>query len=732
MIAQNQPQQDDRWSHLNPIQREEIDAYEMELHRALAGEVDDRVFLEFRLRHGVYGQRQDGVQMLRIKIPLGVLSPAQLERIADLSEEYGVGISHITTRQDVQYHFIDIRDTPDIMRRLAEVGITTREACGNVVRNVTCCPLAGVCRDEAFDVTPFGLRVAYFLLRHPDTQAFGRKFKISFSGCADRPCALANIHDIGFVARVESGEPGFAVYVGGGLGAVPHKAKLYSDFVPATATLPLCQAIARVFARYGEKKVRSRARMKFLVERLGIDEFRRRVAAELDALPPDPRFESYAAEAADRLERERPLRPTKGLDLRRQSQRFVSWHRTNVYAQRQRGYSAVTVLLPLGDISSHQLRELARIARRYTAAPVRATVEQNLLLRWIADPDLPSLFEELDRLGLGDAGADTRYDITACPGTDSCKLGIASSRGLASVLMDDLSRRSIELDGAKDAHKLKIKISGCPNSCGQHHVGDIGLFGSMMRRGEHAVPVFQLVLGGTTENNAASYGMPIGKIPARRVRDAIGRLLAFYRENRNGNEPFAAFVNRVGKKALWTVLEDLQDVPAHGEAPELYRDNRQSWEFGVKVGVGECAGEVVTAGEFLLEEADRLCFEAAIRHEEGRAKESLEAAHKAMRTAAEALLTASGLLLSEPFDRLEEFRARWVDTGRFRRAFAEYYRQPDGATGSDVSLEAAEELVHRARLFVEEAQVAYTRYGGERLDEARASRSAKPDARSSG
>ena len=275
---------EDRWAHLPPDIREEIDVFETQLKRVQADKMSEKVFLEFRLRHGVYGQRQDGTQMQRIKIPLGMLTVAQMIQLADLSEEYADGISHITTRQDVQYHFVDIDDTPNLMRRLAEVGITTREACGNVVRNVTGCPEAGVCSTEEFDPTPHAQAMAAFLLRHPDAQNFGRKFKIAYSGCADKPCGLARMHDIGAVATVrEEGRQkiqGFKVYVGGGLGAIPHQAKLYSEFVPANEMLPLAQAMSRVFARLGEKDDRNRARMKFLVNILGIDEFRRLVEEE--------------------------------------------------------------------------------------------------------------------------------------------------------------------------------------------------------------------------------------------------------------------------------------------------------------------------------------------------------------------------------------------------------------------------------------------------------------------
>ncbi|HYM13768.1 MAG TPA: nitrite/sulfite reductase, partial [Bryobacterales bacterium] len=375
----------DRWSHLPAEVKNDLDVYETELRRVQQGLMPEKVFLEFRLRHGVYGQRQPGVQMQRIKIPLGMLNTTQMERLAELAEEYSDGVCHVTTRQDIQLHFVNINDTPNLMRRLAEVGITTREACGNVVRNVSACPQSGVCREEVFDTTPYARAMAYFMLRHPDAQNFGRKFKIAFSGCDDNPCALAMMHDIGAIAKVREVdgklERGFKVVVGGGLGPLPYQAKLYSEFIPAAEMLPLGQAIARVFARLGEKKNRGRARMKFLIGQLGIDEFIRLVREEREKLPFDPRWTSYLAEAE--AFREEPLLPPSLLDPVGRSPEFLRWVRINTRSQRQPGYSAVTVYLPLGDISSDQMRGLARLCRQYTRDTVRTTVEQNIFVRWI-------------------------------------------------------------------------------------------------------------------------------------------------------------------------------------------------------------------------------------------------------------------------------------------------------------------------------------------------------------
>ncbi|MCH9002901.1 MAG: nitrite/sulfite reductase, partial [Planctomycetes bacterium] len=444
---------------------DEINTFEMEIELRSQGKVDQIVFAETRLRRGVYGQRYDngkrydGSQtqelaypkgkmtkgantvwdapgMMRIKIPFGGVNPEQLEVLAEIAEEYSDGIVHITTRQDVQLHFIHIEDTPTIMRRLATVGITTREACGNSVRNVTGCPYSGVCPDETFDVTPYARVLSRFLLGHPDVQNFGRKFKPTFSGCAQHACGLTAMHDLGYTAvtRTVDGkvERGFTFVVGGGLGAVPHQAKLFDEFLPMEEMLPVAQAISRVFARYGEKKNRSRARLKFLVRKWGIDKFKEEVLEERRKLKDDPRWTEFLAEAE--AEEETPLKPPGELPSGNGSEAYHRWLKTNVREQRQEGYVTVTVALPLGDITSNQVRALVDVGRRFTNGTIRTTVEQNFVIRWVSKADVPALYEALDAAQIGEAGAEHIMDIVACPGTDTCKLGISSSRGLAAEL----------------------------------------------------------------------------------------------------------------------------------------------------------------------------------------------------------------------------------------------------------------------------------------------------------
>src|SRR5437899_7835458 len=579
----------------------EIDIFETEIALRKQGKLEERLFAETRLRRGAYGQRYDNGQrhngkavqeiaypsgdltkgpntlwdapgMQRIKIPAGGLNAAQLETMAELAEEYSDGIAHVTTRQDFQLHYVHIDDAPALMRRLATADITTREACGNSVRNVTACPYAGVCTDEAFDVTPYARALAKFLLGHPDCQSFGRKFKPAFSGCAQHACGLTGLHDLGLIAKSRVNEAtgreelGFEMFVGGGLGAVPYQAKLFDGFVPPEELLPLAQAIARVFARHGEKKNRNRARIKFLIQDLGIEKFRELVREERKILLFDPRWTEYVQQALSEFQ-ESPLRPSGELPslvaiegLNGNSDNLKKWLKFNTRPQKQPGYVTVVVALPLGDITANQLRSLADIVRRFTKETVRTTVEQNFVIRWVSKRDVRELFTELNAVGLGDPGAGALVDITSCPGTDTCKLGISSSRGLAAELRKRVSEKSFQQDEA--VQSLHIKISGCFNSCGQHHVADLGFYGVSRKIAGYAVPHFQVVLGGEWSHNAGSYGLPVMAIPSKHIPEAVIRLVDRYAADRRDGEIFRDFIKRLGKAELKILLEDLSRAPA--------------------------------------------------------------------------------------------------------------------------------------------------------------------------
>ncbi|PYX88665.1 MAG: sulfite reductase, partial [Acidobacteria bacterium] len=661
----------------------EIDVFETEITLRKQGKLDERLFAETRLRRGAYGQRYDNGQrhdgqkvqkiaypsgnltkgpvtmwdapgMQRIKIPGGGLNAEQLEVMAELAEEYSDGIAHVTTRQDFQLHYIQIDDTPSLMRRLAAAGITTREACGNSVRNVTACPYAGVCADEAFDVTPYSQALAKFLLGHPDCQNFGRKFKPAFSGCSQHACGLTSLHDLGLIAtkRVENGveKRGFEMYVGGGLGAVPYQAKLFDSFVPPEELLPLAQAIARVFAKLGEKKNRNRARIKFLVQDLGIEKFKQLVLEERKNLPPDPRWKDYVkqVEAA-----ETPLRPGGPWPIAT-SQAFLRWSKTNTRPQKQAGYVTVTVALPLGDITANQLRSLADIVRRFTKETIRTTVEQNFVIRWISQSDLPELYNALHAVGLAEASAGTIVDIVSCPGTDTCKLGISSSRGLAGELRQRLAEKSFQLDEA--VQNLHIKVSGCFNSCGQHHVADIGFYGVSRKIAGYAVPHFQVVLGGEWEHNAGSYGLPVVAVPSKNIPEVVTRLTERYVAGRNNGEGFKDFVKRIGKAELKNLLDDLTRPPAGDRSYFSDWGDPREYSLG-DMGIGECAGEVVSAVEFDLAAAEREVFEAQLAFEKGQAEQAGKTAYHSMLRAAKALVKLNTPNLTEnPEQIIAEFR----------------------------------------------------------------------------
>ena len=726
----------------------EIDVFEQQMELRKQGKIDEKVFAETRLRRGIYGQRYDNGQrhdgmraqklkfralnkgpdtywdapgMMRIKIPFGGITPKQLETLADLSEEYADGVAHITTRQDIQFHYVHIDDTPALMRRLAAVAITTREACGNVVRNVTACPLAGICREETFDTTPYAQACSKFMMGHPDTQDFGRKVKIAFSGCEQNPCGLVTMHDMGAVAKTrvigDQVKRGFAFYVGGGLGSVPYKAKLFDAFLPEEELLPTMQAISRVFARMGEKRNRARARIKFLIAHLGIDEFRRLVLEERQKLPADPRWTEFLV--AVNVQGEQPLRPGVGLKGHQRPEGFDAWYATNVYRQRQPGYVAATVSLPLGDASADQLRALADLARRFVNDTLRTTVEQNILFRWVSAADLPEFYGAIKAIGLGSADAATIVDVTSCPGTDTCKLGIASSRGLARELRYRLGEKSMELDEA--VKNLRIKVSGCFNSCGQHHIADLGFYGINRNVKGFQVPHFQVILGGKFHDNAGEYGLAIGAVPSKRVPEAVLSIMEFYVRQRQKNEHFQAFVARVGKKPIKDLLEDLAKIPAHDVDRSYYSDWGDPREFTLSdMGVGECAGEVVSQAEFSLAASERELFEAQLLFDSGRVQEAAKAAYASMLCAAHGLVKDQNSNISDDENEIiREFTTRFYDTQLFwdkyaGGKFAEYLFKAKESIGQAHSAngDRAVQLLQEAQLFIDTAHDCHNRTRG--------------------
>ena len=728
-----------------PAWEEEIDQFEAQLELRRREELDEKAFAETRLRRGVYGQRYDNGRrhdgyatreiayedkptkgtdtlwdapgMQRIKVPWGGLSPEQLEVIADLAEEYSDAILHVTTRQDIQLHFVHIDDTPDLMRRLAAAGITTREACGNSVRNVTGCPLAGVCRTETFDISPYAQALMQFLLGHPDVQDFGRKFKPAFSGCETEACGLVQMHDAGYVARIQDGRKGFKVVVGGGLGTVPHQAEVLSEFTPVEEFLLEIQAVARVFARHGEKDNRNRARLKFLVAKLGIDEFRRLVEEEKATIPPDPRHAGLIEELPE--VGGAPVRDPAGLNGAPRPAGFDEWHRSNARPQRQEGYDVVTLNLPLGDLTSAQARGLASIARTYVGDNLRTTVDQNIVVRYVSEADLPALYRDLDEIGLALPGAGTIADVTACPGTDTCKLGIASSRGLAGVVRNQLIRKSATLDQA--ITDLSIKISGCFNSCAQHHIADIGFYGNARGSDGRRVPHFQVVLGGQRRGNAEKYGMAVGAVPSKAAPQVVDALTDAYVLGREGTESFQHWTERMGKRQLRNLLQPFMDIPSFAEDPSFYVDHSDARQYSMgDLGVGECAGEVVSLFGIEIVKADSEVFDAQVALDEKDPDAAEDHAYRAMLWAARSLVRTEYIDVSEQADDIvAEWKTRFFDNERFYDRFAKgkfgrylLDRHADPTPSGDLGVAARR--VEEAQLFVEAAHSCEARMAAEK------------------
>lgn len=643
---------------------EEIGRYEAMVKKFRSGEVTADTFQRFRLQHGVYGQRQDGVQMIRIKIPLGMLTSEQLECIAELAETIAHNNGHITTRQDIQIHYVKLENTPMLMQKLAAVGLTTREACGNTVRNVTASTSAGVDPDEAFDVTPYALGVTYHLLRNPINQNLPRKFKIAFDG-GGTMTALPMLHDLGLTAKIEGGKKGFKVFVGGGLGSSPRIAKVLHEFLPAEEIIPWAHAILQIFDRHGERKIRSKARIKFLIDKWGFDKFKAEVAKERAGIKVNPEWNAYLKGIENYEEKAPPSpqpSPARGEGV--PSAEFEAWRKTNVYPQKQKGYSMAEIRLTTGDMNPSQMRAFADIMRRYTGGKCRLFVHQNILLRWIRNEDLASVYGELKAIQFVKTDAQTIYDVTACPGTDTCRLGISSSMGLARELEKRLYAENGKVSAvAKD---ISIKISGCPNSCGQHHIANIGLHGGAFPVNGKTVPAFMMFVGGNPERDMV-VGQLTTQVPSKNVPDAVLRLVSHYADKRKSGEAFNDFYKNVGKEGVVSLLKqapDLLAIPSYEEKPEFYSDWEDKSEFALQKGViGECAGAVVSDvvpnirdGEPLLQMA-----EAHLIHGQ---YESV--AHKAYEALAK---MANGLLfhrLVQPFvdaESIHEFENHFVKTG---------------------------------------------------------------------
>ena len=566
----------------------EIARFEERAQQLRRGEITEEQFRPFRLKYGTYGQRQPGFQMLRVKVAAGVVKPSQLRVLARIADEYSTGRGHLTTRENVQFHFVKLENVPAAMRLLADCGLTTREACGNTVRNVTACPVAGICPGEAFDVTPYALGVSRYLLRHPDFHDLPRKFKIAFSGCADDGgCAVAGIHDVGLIAQVRgsngTARRGFKVLVGGGLGSLPTESAVLAEFLPEEELLPTIEAVLRVFSETGNRRNKFKARLKFVLREKGIEELRRlifekrktsRAPAEVFTIPSPIQRPALVNISPQPL--------TLSLSNPASDADYDHWAEHNLMPQRQTGYGAIWIKLPSGTFYSRQMRGLASLLEIHDLAGVRIAINQDLVIPWVPFDRIRAIYDELRELDLAIPGARTISDVTGCPGATTCNLGITRSLTLA----DELSRA---LEGYDDPEikSLRIKISGCPNSCGQHHIADIGFYGNVRKIEERQAPYYQLLLGGKVNADGARFGRQIMPVPARPIPAIIRELVAFYQQDRHLGESFNAWVGRTPDKSIVERLRPFTEVTHSTE--DIFLDWGDAEAFSLKLGRGECA-----------------------------------------------------------------------------------------------------------------------------------------------
>lgn len=686
----------------------EIAAFEAESEKVKRGELSDDVFRPFRLQHGIYGQRQAGYQMIRVKIPFGGLTSNQIRCLASLIEEHSSGIGHVTTRQDIQFHFVPLDVVGTVMLRLAEVDLTTREACGNTVRNVTACPLAGVCQEEAFDVTPYALTISRHLMRNPLNQSLPRKFKIAFSGCATTDCAKTMIHDIGLSAiQKDDRTRGFRMVVGGGLGSAPRLAKLFREFLPVEELIPMCEAIIKVFDNHGNRKNRTKARMKFVVAKLGIDEFFRQIDIEYEVIKQARNGSngydllSYVDET---IANDTPFSangravPAASHANGASSDAFERWKKTNVIPQRQPGYSAVTLKLPTGDMTPTQMRFLADLIDTEANGTIRITIGQNVLIRWVPTVRLPEIYPRLVEANLADGGAHLVEDIVACPGTDTCGLGITSSKALARALEDVFPAGNT----GDDLAGTSINISGCHNSCAQHHIATIGFHGVTKRYGDHIAPFYEMHIGGSSAGDGARIGQMTIKLPSKNVPGAIAHLVGLFRQERENEESFPQYLDRMGKAKLKQALIPYSIIEGFDEKPEHFYDWEQESEFSlVDLGVGECAGgalEMITDG---ILEADQELYQAETLAQSQQYAMTVNKAYRAVLAGAKALLVTEGIEPATDLQTFEECEARLIQTGVLPAHFSKHLTIIRDIGDKNPTAAFAEEKIRVAKIFVE-------------------------------
>lgn len=642
----------------NPIVSKEILELDRKIREFRDGKLPDDSFKSLRLARGIYGQRQPGVQMVRMKLPFGKVTFKQLLKIADVSDEYATGNLHLTTRQDVQIHFVSLDRTPELWAELAADDLTLREACGNTVRNVTASPMAGIDPHEPFDVSPYAQSAFAYFVRNPICQEMGRKFKIAFSSSSE-DTAFAYIHDLGFIPKVRTvngqEERGFRVVIGGGLGAQPMAAHLVHEFLHEDLIIPYAEATIRVFGRYGERTNRNKARLKFLIQKLGLEEVLRRIDEELVAC-------EHSSYKIDRFCIP-PLSIPEKIEVPEVEpsalQGYDTWEKTNVRIQKQPGFFSVAVKVSTGDVSTQIVRTLLDRLQGYVAEEIRITQNQGLLFKFVRPEYLPYVYSVLDSVGLARPGFDSLADVTTCPGTDTCNLGISNSTEMARVLENLIHTQHAHLVYNRD---IKIKISGCMNSCGQHSLAQIGFHGSSLKVGTSVIPAAQIMLGGgSLGDGLGRVSERVIKIPSKRVPEALTVLLADYEKNAQNEEPFNAYYDGKTKAYFYALLKPLASLE------NLQADDYQDWgqqeAYIPAIGVGECAGVIIDLVATLLFESEEKIEWAKESLQSNRPSDAIFHGYSVMVNAAKALLLQQGIQASTQAGIIEAFDRAFIDTG---------------------------------------------------------------------
>ncbi len=639
----------------NPIVEKDILELERKIHEFQEGKLDEEKFRSLRLARGVYGQRQQGVQMIRIKLPYGKVTSKQLKRICDVSDEYSTGRLHITTRQDLQIHYVDLNRTPELWAELERDEVTLREACGNTVRNVTASETAGIDINEPFDVSPYADALFRYFLRNPISQEMGRKFKVSFSA-SDADTGLSYMHDLGFIAKIKDGEKGFKVMLGGGLGSQPRHADVLFEFLPSDKIIPLMDGVIRVFDRYGERKSRAKARMKFLLKDLGLEGFKELLAKEQKALPNTTvPIDALAYPKVTVADVNVPHVQIAGESA------FERWKLTNLVPQKQDGYVGIGIKVLLGDFYTDKARLLADLVTNYAAGEFRLSLRQNILIPFVKKELVPFFYVELEKLGFVEAGYNKALDITACPGTDTCNLGISSSTGIAVELERIIKQEYPQYISNSD---VVIKISGCMNACGQHNMANIGFQGMSIRTKDKLVaPALQVLLGGgNIGDGEGRFADKVVKIPSKRGPEALRLILDDFETNGNGLS-YADYYRSKGEHYFYDFLKPLTDIENLTQEDFIDWGNTEKYEKAI--GIGECAGVVIDLIATLLFESEEKLQKASETLGEGRWAASIYHSYSSMVNSAKALLTAEKTKVNTHASIIRDFDEKFVQSGRF-------------------------------------------------------------------